>query len=254
MSVPRKSPAGRRLAATLAWRPEWPATLAVLVAWVTLAWTSLAAGPTPSAAGEHAGHLGHSAGGETSLVETLVGWTVMSVAMMVPLTLPAVRHVAHNSLRVRRARAIAIYLGVFVGGWVLVGLVALPVLSGLRGGLGIDGSLLLVAALVGAAAWQLTPAKRRALFACRRTVPLPPLGSRADVACARYGIQQSTRCLVACGPIMLAMVLVERGALAWMAGLTAIVVAEALPLLGQRLIRPIAVALALAAGLVAFGL
>ncbi|HEY5856999.1 MAG TPA: DUF2182 domain-containing protein [Aldersonia sp.] len=260
MSMPRSPAVGRRLATALAWRPEWPATLAVLVAWATLACMSLATGPTAPAAGahaahgEHAGHLGHPAGGGTSLVEALVGWAVMCVAMMVPLTLPAVRHVAYNSLRVRRPRAIAIYLGVFVAGWVLVGLVAIPALGGLRVGLGIDGPLLLVAALAGAAIWQLTPAKRRALFACRRTVPLPPLGPRADAACARYGIQQATRCLVACGPIMLAMALVERGALAWMAGLTAIVVAEALPLLGPRLIRPIAAALALAAGLVALGL
>ena len=41
--------------------------------------------------------------------------------------------------------------------------------------LGVSHTLLLAAVLAVAGAWQLTRAKRRALFACGRTVPLPPL-------------------------------------------------------------------------------
>ncbi len=38
----------------------------------------------------------------------------------------------------------------------------------------------LSAVLAAAAAWQLTPAKRRALRGCHRSVPLPPRGWRAE--------------------------------------------------------------------------
>lgn len=38
-----------------------------------------------------------------------------------------------------------------------------------------------------AAGWQLSPYKRRAVLACRQTVPLPPLGRRADAAAVRFG-------------------------------------------------------------------
>ena len=112
----------------------------------------------------------------------------MVVAMMVPVTLPAVRYVGLNSMRRRRQRAMALYTAVYVGIWALFGVTALGIDHLLRAHLGLGDRLLLALALVAAAGWQLTRAKRRALFACGRTVPLPPLGRRADAGCARFAL------------------------------------------------------------------
>jgi predicted metal-binding membrane protein len=185
----------------------------------------------------------------SSLTSALPGWALMSIAMMVPATLPAVRHVARNSLRVRRSRAMAVYVASYVAVWTAFGAVVLGVLALARGA-SIDERVLLASSLGVAGAWQLTPNKRRALFACRWTIPLPPSGPRADAACARYALQQAARCIAACWALMVVMAVVGHASLIWMAGLTALIVGEELPLVGWRLAKPAGVALALAAGAV----
>jgi predicted metal-binding membrane protein len=176
----------------------------------------------------------------------------MTIGMMVPVTLPAVRHVGLNSLRSRRRRAMAVYFAVFVGVWVAFGAVALAA-ERIAHEI-IDGRDLLALALTVAAAWQLTRIKRRALFACRRTVPLPPVGRRANAGCARFALVQGWRCVVSCWALMIVMLVAGHAALVWMAVLTALMLVEELTRVGRRLVRPSAAPLALAAGLVALGI
>ena len=152
------------------------------------------------------------------------------------MTLPAVRHVGLNSMRRRRQRAMALYTTVYVGVWALFGVTALGL-----------AHLATVARRAratpccsrspsrAAAVWQLTRTKRRALFACGRTVPLPPLGRRADAGCARFALLQAWRCIRSCWAIMAVMVAVGHSSLAWMVALTALVVAEELTVRGRRL-------------------
>jgi predicted metal-binding membrane protein len=231
-----------RLGVALAWRPEW--RVAVLAA---AAWVALLAG-----VGMQPAHLGpdHAPLG---VVEGLPGWSLMVVAMMLPVTLPAVRHVGLNSMRRRRLRAMAVYTAVYVGAWVLFGVSALGLahLATDHAGLGADAVLALT--LAAAAAWQLTRAKRRALYACGRTVPLPPHGLRADAGCARFALLHAWRCMRSCWAVMAVMVAVGHSSLAWMAALTALVAAEELTVRGRRVTRPAAVVLGAAAAAVAFG-
>lgn len=232
----------QRVAVALRWRPEW--RVAVVAA---AAWPALLAG-----IGAHEMQTGR----EHSPIEPfagLPGWSLMVVAMMVPVTLPAVRHVALNSMRQRRQRAIALYVAVYVGAWALFGVAALAVehIVSVHLGLGRDTTLAL--ALAVAAAWQPTRFKRRALYACGRTVALPPVGRRADAACARFALLHARRCIQSCWAIMLVMVVVGHASLGWMAALTAFVVAEELATDGDRLSRPAAVAFAAAAAAVALG-
>ncbi len=129
----------------------------------------------------------------------------MVLAVMVPVTLPAVRHVGLDSMRYRRRRAMALYTAVYVAVWALFGLVALEVDDVLVGGIGLSDRALLAVALALAAGWQLTRTKRRALFACGRAVPLYPTGRRASASCARFGVLQARRCIVSCWATMLVM-------------------------------------------------
>jgi len=232
----------QQLALTLQWRPEWRVAAVAAAAWLALL----------AGVGMQRSHLGsdHSPFG---VVEGLPSWSLMVVAMMVPVTLPAVRYVGLNSMRRRRHRAMALYTTVYVGVWVLFGLVALGTEHFLSVHLGIAEPVLLALALVVAGSWQLTRAKRRALFACGRTVPLPPLGRRANAGCARFALLHAWRCIQSCWAIMLVMVVAGHSSLVWMVVLTALVVAEELTVSGRRLTRPAAGLLAAAAAAVALG-
>jgi predicted metal-binding membrane protein len=277
----------RAVTASLRWRPEWPYLVVVVAAWVALlAGVGGHAGgppapadhrpskPTTPALGHHvhaelptparhdhgppevagaaapAPRAGH---GSDSLPVALAGWTLMSVAMMVPVVLPAVRHVGLNSIRQRRQWAMLLFVSVYVGVWAAFGLLALGGWRLALATLDVDAGVLLASTLTVAAGWQLTRVKRRALLACRRTVPLPPVGRRADAGCARFALRQGRRCVASCWALMAVMVAVRQATVVWMLALTALVAGEELTRTGQRggrLLPLSAAALAAAAGIV----
>ena len=226
LTLPRE-----RVASALVWRPEWPVAIVVAAAWVALVALHASATAPPA----------------------LAVWTLMVVAMMGPMALPAVRHVALNSLRARRRSAIALYFAAYVAVWVGFGIVALTAELLATATLGISRGTLLAAVLALAAAWQITPVKRRALYACTRTVPLAPVGRKAVSSCMRFALLQGRRSVVSCWALMLVMVVVGHASLPWMIGLTAFVAFEELTLVGRESLAPAAVGLLLAAVLVAAG-
>ncbi|WP_250285259.1 copper chaperone [Frankia sp. CiP1_Cm_nod2] len=177
----------------------------------------------------------------------VAAWTVMSMAMMLPVALPAIRHVALNSIRERRARAMTVFVATYIAVWALFGLVALLGVRAAVDVAGVGGRALLLAALAAAALWQAGGVKRRSLAQCRRTVPLPPVGRRADVACVRFAFLHGRRCVLSCWPLMVLMAVVEHGAVVWMIALAVVVSAEELTRVGRRLPGLSAVALTLTA-------
>jgi predicted metal-binding membrane protein len=267
-----------RAAAALRWRPDWPFAVLVALAWVVLligpggqhedqshTGKEVAAVHLPAHGLEHE----HEHGSARPVADPIVGdrhklssnlpaallhWTLMTIAMMVPVALPAVRHVGLNSVRRRRLRAMLLFVTVYVGTWSAFGLAALAGTRLAYRALGIDDRVLLALALAVAAGWQLSRTKRRALFRCWRTAPLPPVGLRADAGCARFALLQGSRCVSSCWSLMVIMTVVQHMALVWMMALTALIVAEELTVLGRRLLRPSAVALAVVAGLVALAI
>lgn len=175
-----------------------------------------------------------------SLPAFFTDWSVMTVAMMVPLTIPVFRHIAFNSFRSRQRRSTAIFLIAYCAVWLGVGggVIALerllsPLVSD-RDLTSFAPALFLMAAL-----WQVTPWKRRAINACRLGVPLRPFGFRADLSCARYGLFHGWRCVKSCWLLMVAMVAVGHGpvALLVMIGLTAIAITEELVLSRRQFLR-----------------
>jgi predicted metal-binding membrane protein len=222
-------PAPTRLARWVAWHhPEvWPAVLAA-VAWCLL--VALAAPRGDNGVAVHYAETHHHTSAPTmsaNSVPGLVWWTVMVVAMMVPLTLPAVRTVALNSLWARRYRGVGLYLLAYTTAWVGLGALALAAReAGERwSGMTVHNSPpALGAVLLVAAGWELTRWKRRALRTAHRTMPLAPRGRRADLSCISWGLVSARRCAGSCWAVMLVMTITHN--LAVMALLTGVSLAD----------------------------
>jgi predicted metal-binding membrane protein len=161
----------------------------------------------------------------SQLAWDFLDWVLMTAAMMSPLVILPVRHVAFRSFRDRRHRAIAEFLAGYIGVWIVAGMALLPVLIA-AAELGATQRPLVIA--IGysiAAAWQLTPFKSGSLRRCHRTVPLAPDGWRADAACIRFGLGSGGSCLVSCWALMAVPVLTSHG-LAAMACIQAVMIRE----------------------------
>jgi len=177
----------------MTWRhPEWW-SIALSVA----AWLVLFSNPWH--------HLSHDTIGASLLL-----WLLMIVAMMFPLVIAQVRDTAFRSLWRRRHRAIGCFLTGYLFSWVLFGAAVLAI----RAMWAAAPSTAAVVAVAIAAAWQLSPWKRRALRRCHRVMPLGPIGWRANVSCARFGWGIGGSCIGACGALMTACALMEHSMLA----------------------------------------
>ncbi|HET9255577.1 MAG TPA: DUF2182 domain-containing protein, partial [Pseudonocardiaceae bacterium] len=105
-------------------------------------------------------------------------------------------------------------------------------------------TILPTAALLMAAAWQLTPVKRAYLRGCRTGRVFPASGHRADLSSLRFGTRHGMACLGSCGPMMLVMLTTNSWHLLWMAALSILIWLEKARGLGRRLARPTAAAFA----------
>jgi predicted metal-binding membrane protein len=185
---------------------------------------------TPGAGG------GHDAGAMTPAM-----WSLMVVAMMLPAIVPAVRHVAANSLRWRRRRAMVGFLAVYGAGWLAFGAVVIGASRLWSPG---DEAIVLAPALGLAAGWQLTASKRRALLDCHRSLPLPPRGTPATTGLVRFAAFNTFACVRSCWAMMLAMALASSTAIFWMVAITGIVTTEKLARRPRHATRAAAVLLA----------
>lgn len=196
-------------------RPEWWTLAISLAAWFILI-----------ASARNVGVPLCSSTPRSPWSDAAFGWMVMTLAMMPPLVAPSVRHVAFRSLRERRQIAIAEFLAGYLGLWLLVG-VGMIGLSFAIGPVrsGTEARIVAIAAYGAAILWQFTPAKRRALWRCHRTVALALDGWRADFACLRYGVGAGRDCVSSCW-ILMALPLLAPHSLAVMACVQAAMLAE----------------------------
>lgn len=137
------------------------------------------------------------------MLDNLLHWMVMVVAMMLPIQIQGVRRTAERSLWSRRDRSIAGYLVGYVSLWALAGL---PLAwASAEFGLTdrIDWTVGTAIGLIIAAAWLVSPWKAIATRMCHRTSALPPLGWKADLACVGYGWNSGCGCVFNCWPLML---------------------------------------------------
>jgi predicted metal-binding membrane protein len=240
---PQRSSASR----VLLRHPELGAAVVITAAWVALLLQSCT---STRAGGAAAGMSGmgtspaephdtwaRAAGG-------LPSWMLMTAAMMGPATLGAIGYTGLNSLRWRRRRAMAEFSVASLAVWVAFGLLVLAATAVVRG---IPGPGALARVLAVAAAWQLTPVKRRCLSGCHLGASLPPRGWRAEKGALRFGLRNGLYCLGTCWCLMLVMVAAPGGQLLWTAGLTGVITAERVVSRPRSTTRAVAVMLFFAA-------
>jgi predicted metal-binding membrane protein len=154
----------------------------------------------------------------------VAGWAVMMAAMMFPSALPVVFEFAQHAERRRGWQAATAVLGVtYFGIWLAFGIGCYVVYNAL-GMPWPNQGLIGGAALVIAGLYALTPLKRASEAWCRERCalhsPLPfNLMRSAVVAGVRYGVS----CLGCSAGLMVAMVLIGMSNLAWMIGLSVVI-------------------------------
>ncbi len=136
-------------------------------------------------------------------------WAMMVAAMMSPLLMPPLRHVAGRSFRRRRARAISAFLVGYGAVWMVAGAAFALMNIGLRAAAVTltAGQAILLFGL--AIAWQLSDWRAAALRRCHRTRAIAAVGVRADRSCARYGISHGSACVATCWTVMAGVMLAE---------------------------------------------
>lgn len=195
------------------YHPEWCAVVLAGAGWAVLASTTFA-DPRHLLESPHVAPPSHA----------LTHAVAMSAAMMVPLVLPQVAHVAHVSLWPRRYRGAAGFLVGFTVVWALValgGTLAAALLVELLG-----WRPALAAGFTLAAVSYGLPGRQRLVRQCARTMPLAPRGWRADRDCLRYGAPAGRRCAATCWVAMTAVMISQ--------GLAVMAVATVLALLERR--------------------
>ena len=193
-----------------------------------------------------------------TLLLFLAAWQVMTGAMMLPTSLPLIWLFARASRRQPRPRlALAAFLAAYVAVWTgfallaLVGDTALHALVDRWVWLSDRPWLISGLALLGAGAFQFSPLKERCLRECRH--PLSFLlhhYGRGLRAAWELGVRHGLFCLGCCWALMLVMFAVGVGNLAWMAGLTGVMLVEKTARWGRRLVPVVGTALVTAGGLV----
>lgn len=142
------------------------------------------------------------------VMSTILSWTLMTTAMMLPLTLPAVEYIRRGTLARRRALMTALFLSAFLCTWLVAGLllelgmrfIAVPVSQ--RSDTGRLGALPVIAAALVVAVWHASPAYQRLLNRCHAHRPLAVFGGHAHADAVMTGVQHAARCIFMCGPLM----------------------------------------------------
>ncbi|MDR7613197.1 MAG: DUF2182 domain-containing protein [Armatimonadota bacterium] len=207
-------------------------------------------------ASPHAAWLGHRGGGEASVQLLIhlgifvVAWTLMTVAMMLPGSLPLVRlfgilvreRAGHGRLV---AGLVAGYLLVWAGFGVaaFVGDLLVHALIDRVPGM---GGFVYPAVLLTAGAYQFTSLKDRCLTQCRS--PYTQIAShwrgfRPMREAMALGVRHGEWCVGCCWVLMLVMFAAGVGHLGWMLALGAVMAAERATPWGRRVSRPVGLVL-----------
>lgn len=195
MSLLQAVPMAARLSGTVR-----STTTRVVLGCTAAAWVALTV-PWLGEAGSGA-HAGHGLV-DPSSPAWITSWSLMVVAMMWPLAVPAVGAVSRSSFHGWRTRLCVVCLATVTALWLAFGLVGALLARLLEVS---PGNLWWQVSFVCLALLATRSARRsRLLEQCLRLPPLAPGGRRGVVTAARAGLLTWRRCVLLCGPVMLAM-------------------------------------------------
>jgi predicted metal-binding membrane protein len=172
---------------------------------------------------------GGGASGLGSLGWFAVTWLVMTAAMMLPGSAPAVMRASRG----RGAATTAIgFVAAYGAVWLLAGLAGYGCVQAVRaldvGALSWDaaGRYVAAAAVLGAGLYQLTPVKRRWLERC--TSPDRHLPQPGPAGALRAGARHGVCCVACCWTLMVALYALGFMSVTWMVVLTVLIAGERL--------------------------
>jgi len=183
----------------------------------------------------------------------VAAWTLMTVAMMLPTSLPLVT-LFHAFVRKRphQLRLVALLVAGYLGVWTLFGGLVHLGDRGVHAAVEQSGWLqanawgISAATFALAGVYQFTPLKYRCLEKCRS--PLSFImehwrGGRESTQALRLGVHHGLFCLGCCWSLMLVMFAVGVGNLAWMLMLSMVMAVEKNMPWGRRISAPLGVSL-----------
>jgi predicted metal-binding membrane protein len=222
--------------------------LALLAALVALTWLALWLwGQSPH--GRFLSHeeIGHTHGSDSYVVLAalfVAAWTLMTMAMMLPTSLPLVA-LFHSFVRKRadQGRLVALLLAGYLAVWTLFGLAAHLADRGVhevvdRSGWLAGNEWLIGAATVSVAGlYQFTSLKYRCLDKCRSPFSFIMghwRGGHEKRQAFRLGVHHGIFCIGCCWSLMLVMFAVGVGNVGWMLALGAVMAIEKNVPIGRR--------------------
>jgi predicted metal-binding membrane protein len=208
----------------------------VVLAAITVAWAAAIVAQASGAAGivHHDTVLADGPPPAGAVLLFLVGWQVMTVAMMLPSSLPLVRMFAAASAAAPgRGRALAAFLGAYALVWTTFGTFAFAGDAGLHALVNASPWVeqhewaIAPSVLMLAGAFQFSSLKDACLRSCRHPASFMHRHYERGAAGAfRLGARHGVFCVGCCWALMLVMFALGVASLVWMALLTALMVHE----------------------------
>jgi predicted metal-binding membrane protein len=214
---------------------------------ITAAWVAAIAAQASGAAGivHHDTVLADGPPPAGAVLLFVVGWQVMTVAMMLPSSLPLVRMFAAASAAAPgRGRALAAFLAAYALVWTSFGTLAFAGDAGLHALVNASSWLehhewaIAPSVMMLAGAFQFTSLKDACLRSCRHPASFIHRHYERGVAGAfKLGARHGVSCVGCCWALMLVMFAVGVASLIWMALLTALMVHEKTRPAGARTVQ-----------------
>jgi len=157
----------------------------------------------------------------------MAGWALMLVAMMLPTLIAPLRHIVQRSFKRRQARSVLLFLVGYAAIWMAAG----GALLGAKLSLALlapQSYLPAAGVVLVALVWQCSPVKQLCLNRSHNHAELAAFGVAADLDALRFGITHGVWCVGSCWALMLFPLLLSKGHLAAMAGVTFLMISERL--------------------------
>ncbi len=139
-----------------------------------------------------------------------LSWSIMLVAMMLPVLIAPIRHVRDRSFSHRRSRATALFVAGYAFMWLAAGVVLVASAMGVRAS--VEYPLVLtIFSIILVLAWQFSPLKQHCLNQGHAHPQLAAFGAAADFDALKFGFVHGFWCVGSCWGLMLLPMLFSSG-------------------------------------------